>query len=223
VRVVQMWSGRSCRVSKTRERGAARRPVEAVVSDGERGAQMGRSVLAALRGRGIPPVEAEVVLEALRLAMEPRTRLLDDDHHPSFLHPGRSVLVILHDVQEPAGANSLALAALHESRDDRLRVGTADVERILGVELAGALEELPRPGWEDLAERLVLLERGPALAVLAEHLDHLRHLHLRHDLVMERASVYEEVAEVWGPFAQRTEPRMGVRFAHWLRTFRKRL
>lgn len=192
------------------------------VTEGDRAAQMARSVSAALRGRGLPSTE-DFVQEALRLAMEPRIRLLDDDHHPAYLHPGRSILVILHDVQELAGAEALALAAVHESRDERLRPAPAGVEERLGGELSRELGELPRPGDEALAERLVVLARGPALALIAEQLDHLRHLHLRRDLMLDRRAVHEEVARVWGPFAQRTDPRLGVRYAHWLRTFRKRL
>jgi hypothetical protein len=183
---------------------------------------MARSVSAALRGRGFDPVDEEFVLQALDLAMTPRLALIPDDHHPAFLHPGRSILIILHDVREAPDAHALALAALRESRDRELRVAAADVARVLTAGIAGRLEKLPGPGDPGLAEEMVVLERGPALAVLAEQLDHLRHLHLRHDMAVDRVSVYEEVAGVWGPFAQRIDPRLGVRFAHWLRTFRKR-
>lgn len=162
-------------------------------------------------------------MEALGCAMYPRARLLVDDHHPAFLHPGRSVLILLHDVRDRLDVPALALAALHESRDDELRAEAAEAERVVGVSMASALRSLPRPGHVDLAEELVLLERAAALAVLAEQLDHLRHLHLRHDLAHDRAAVWEEVAGIWGPFAERVDPRLGVRFAHWLRTFRRRL
>ncbi len=188
----------------------------------DRDIRMAGSVSAALRGRGYAAASESRVLEALEIAMEPRRRQLSDDHHPAFLHPGRSVLIILHDVREVPDGNALALAALHESRDPLLRPSAADVERAAGEDVAGALEALPLPGCENLAEELVLLERGRALAVLAEQLDHLRHLHLRQDL-RDWRSVHAEVADVWGPFAQRMEPRLGVRFAHWLRTFRRRL
>ncbi len=191
--------------------------------DGGRAARMATSVSAALRGRGLPPSDQTTVLDALGCAMVPRERLLVDDHHPAFLHPGRSILIILHDVRDRTGHAALALAALHESRDDELRVEAGDAARVVGGTLAEALAGLPRPGQADLAEELVLLERPAALAVVAEQLDHLRHLHLRDDLAPDRAAVCEEVAHVWGPFAERVDPRLGVRFAHWLRTFRRRL
>ena len=61
------------------------------------------------------------------------------------------------------------------------------------------------------------------VAVLAERLDHLRHLHLRNDLSDEWEARHAEVERAWAPFAARTDPRLVVRFDHWARTFGRRL
>jgi hypothetical protein len=74
-----------------------------------------------------------------------------------------------------------------------------------------------------MLERLVGLDDGLGLAVLAERLDHLRHLHLRPDLRGCWGRRHEEVSAVWLPFANRTHAGLGRRFAHWERTFARRL
>ena len=183
---------------------------------------MARSVDAALRGRGIDETTRHRVGEALALGMEPRLAALDDDHHPALLHPGRSLLVLLHDV-ESLDEPSLLLAALHESADAALRVPPQRVRDRLGPALVDRLAALPLPGHEALAERLVLLDRASALAVLAEHLDQLRHLHLRPETGAEWSETLEEVERAWGPFASRIDERLSVRYGHWSRAFARRL
>jgi hypothetical protein len=183
---------------------------------------MARSVEAALRGRAVADAVVEPVMRALALAMEPRLAALDDDHHPAYLHPGRSLLVLLHDVEQ-LDPEALPLAALHESGEAALRAPVDRVRAELGPGVADALDELPLPGAEDLAEALVLLDRGAALAVLAERLDHLRHLHLAPERAASWPAVHEEVERVWRPFAARIDERLTVRYAHWSRTFARRI
>ena len=98
-----------------------------------------------------------------------------------------------------------------------------EVAGALGEGALGALAAIPRPGDPRLVERLVTLGPGSALAVLAERLDHLRHLHLREDLIDGWADAWEEVAEAWLPFAGRIHERLATRYAHWARTFVKRI
>lgn len=187
-----------------------------------RAAQMERSLGAALRGRGVPTTESGDVLTAYALAMEPRINQLDDDHHPAWLHPGRSVLVLLHDVEsvDPTG---LVIAALHESMDPPLRVPADRLEDRIGSAAARAIDQIPLPGDERLAERLLLLSRGLALATLAERLDHLRHLHMREETVDHWAALHEEASRVWLPVAARLDRVLWRRYAHWTRTFARRL
>lgn len=156
------------------------------------------------------------------LAMEPRVNQLDDDHHPAYLHPSRTGLVLLGDVGE-VDVSVLIVGLIHESRDAGLRVGPKQVFEQLGEAAQQAVAAIPLPGDERLVERLVALGPGSALAALAERLDHLRHLHLREDLADVWADSYDEVVRAWLPFAGRVHPKLATRYAHWVRTFVKRL
>ena len=183
---------------------------------------MALSLRSALRRTGVEEAEANVVERAFRLAMAPRVAQLDDDHHPAYLHPGRSVLILLHDVGE-VDPMVLTLAAVHESVDANLSTAPQSVAEALGASVSEALESIPLPGDEQLVERLVTLAPGVGLAALSERLDHLRHLHLRPDLIELWAATHEEVGQAWLPFAERTHRQVARRYAHWSRTFARRL
>jgi len=183
---------------------------------------MARSLRAALRARGMVPDEQDAVLRVFSLAMAPRLAMWDDDHHPAWLHPARSALILLHDV-EPVAPAVLIVAALHESLDAHLRLPLPEVERNVGSATAQALRQIPMPGDERLVERLLLLGPGLALAALAERLDQLRHLHLRDDVIEHWADIHTEVSTAWLPFAARTDGTLGRRYAHWVRTFARRV
>lgn len=182
---------------------------------------MATSIMRAARAHGLPPDGIELLGRAHALAMKPRVDALEDDHHPRYLHPGRSVLVLLQDVG-PLRAEILATAALHDTEDHDLRVPLATVREALGDEVADVIESLPLPGDERLTERLVTLEEGPRLAALAERLDHLRHAHLREDPAWWRA-IHDEAGAAWLPVAERTNARLATRYRHWHRTFGRRL
>jgi len=184
---------------------------------------MAASLVAAARQSGLDGAELAAVERAHLVAMGPRVAALPDDHHPAYLHPGRSALIILRDVG-PVQASVLTLAMLHESEDDWLRPKRDQIEDALGGEAGMAtLDTLPRPGEEDLVERLLLLDPGVALATLAERLDHLRHLHMRPDLSGTWADAHAEVVGVWLPFSHRIHSRLAGRFTHWVRAFGKRI
>lgn len=187
----------------------------------DRGAAMATSVASAARAHGLGPDSIDLLSRAHALAMKPRVDAFDDDHHPSYLHPGRSVLVLLLDVG-PLPAVVLASAAVHDTEDDDLRVPMAAVRETLGDEVANIVESLPLPGDERLTERLVTLDEGPRLAALAERLDHLRHAHLREDRAWWRA-IHEEAGAAWLPVAEWTHARLATRYRHWHRTFGRRL
>jgi (p)ppGpp synthase/HD superfamily hydrolase len=182
---------------------------------------MAASVSRTAVGRGLVPDEVDLLGRAHALAMETRVQALDDDHHPAYLHPGRTVLVLFRDVGV-VPLVALCAAAVHETEDDHLRVGRDAVRSALGDAVADLLDSLPLPGDERLLERLVGLEQGPLLAALAERLDQLRHAHLRPDHEWWRA-IHEEAGAVWVPVAERTHPRLADRYRHWHRTFGRRL
>lgn len=188
----------------------------------DRGAKMARSLAAVARADGSDDDAVQALGQAYSAAMGPRVEALDDDHHPAFLHPGRSPLILLQDVGS-VDVSVLIVAALHESTDHDLRVSSAEVEAAIGRTAVEAVESIPLPGDERLVERLLTLGPGLSLAALAERLDHLRHLHMREDLTDAWADVYAEVLDAWLPFAQRIHPRLATRYAHWARTFAKRI
>ncbi len=183
---------------------------------------MARSVVRAARAAGLERAALARLRRAHDLAMQPRLAALDDDHHPAYLHPGRSVLIVLRDVG-PLDGTALAVAALLESEDADLRVPPERVARAIGPDVAGALGSIPGPGEKDLVERLVGLPAGLAIAALAERLDQLRHLHLRPDLRSRWGERHREALAVWLPVAGRVDARLATRFAHWAGSFERRL
>ena len=187
----------------------------------ERHELMAASVGSAARGRGLTPEDVEHLLAAHALGMGPRLEELQDDHDPRYLHPGRTVLVLLQDVGE-LPVDALCAAAVHESEDADLRLSIATVGDALGASVSEIVASLPLPGDERLLERLVTLDEPSLLAALAERLDQLRHAHLREDPAWWRV-VHEEAGAVWVPVAERTHPRLSDRFRHWQRTFERRI
>jgi hypothetical protein len=151
--------------------------------------------------------------------MEPRRVL--DEHHPAFLHPGRSILVLLQDVG-PLPAEVLAAAAVHESEEAGFRLNVSDVRRALGNAVADLGSSLPLPTDEDLVELLVTLDERARLAALAERLDHIRHAHLEENPARWRA-LRDEVSAAWAPVAERTHARLADRYRAWLRAIDRRL
>jgi hypothetical protein len=182
---------------------------------------MGASLARAAHALGFTEAEIERLGLAYALAMEPRIRTLADDHHPAYLHPGRSPLVLLRDVG-PVSLTTLVVATLHETEDEELRVAYAQVARELGEDVAARLESLPLPDDARLLERLVTLDEVARLAALAERLDQLRHAHLREDWRSRWRAMHEEAGAVWLPVAERTHPRLARRFRHWHRAFARR-
>ncbi len=187
-----------------------------------RAAAMARSVASAARAHGIERSDLDLLNRACALAMEPRVARLEDDHHPAYLHPGRSVLILLQDVGPLPGV-TLAAAAVLESQDRELRLPVDRVSAELGEGVAASVSTVPFPGDDDLVERLIGLEADLALAALAERLDDLRHLHLRADLEAVWRDHHEEVTAAWLPFAERVHPGLAIRFAHWARMFERRI
>jgi hypothetical protein len=186
----------------------------------DRAVAMSASVAKALRAVGLEDEGLDLVLHAHDLAMRPRVEQLDD-HHPSYLHPGRCVLILVRDVGL-SDAVSLAASALLESESESLRVPQNQMESEVGAQVARVLSLIPAPGEERLVERLVLLPVTSRLAALSERLDQLRHAHLLPDRVWW-AAIHEETTRAWLPVAERTHERIAQRYRHWHRTFARRL
>jgi hypothetical protein len=165
-------------------------------------------------------VEALPLLQrAHALAMEPRHRLLDDDHDPRYLHPGRTALVCLTDgeMRDPV---ALAASLLVDTVSPELAPVPDALSRIhASHELHEAFslrDRIPRPFGEGLAEALITTEPEVRVLALAEWLDQLRHLRLwaAGPAVSSAQRVTEEV---YLPVAERTHTTLARRFRWWVR------
>lgn len=187
-----------------------------------RAGKMAHSLAASASAIGLDEAETGLLQRAFALAMQPRLDALTDDHHPAYLHPARSALILTGDVGA-VDVIVLVVTCLHESRDAACRLPGPALAEAFGASMLDTLDTIPRPGDERLVERLVALGPGLSLAALAEQLDHLRHLHMREDLMGIWADVHAEVMSAWLPFSQRIHPRLATRYAHWVRTFVRRI
>ncbi len=183
----------------------------------DRARAMAASVARTARSRGVGAPGLALLNRAHALAMGPRVEMLPDDRHPMLLHPGHTVLVLLHDVGL-TDTDLLAAAALTESEDGELRIPGVRVRAEVGDEVGALVEAVPRAGADALAEVLVTAPLGVRLVALAERLDHLRHAHLREDLTWGWTA-YQEATRVYLPVAERTHPRLADRYRYWCRTF----
>jgi len=186
----------------------------------DRDRAMTARVLREARARGVSPEEDGPLGRALELAMDLRRSILSDDHDPAYLHPGRTVLILLQDTPE-RDPEHLAAAALVESENPVLRVATSIVQTMVGQQVAKIMTGVPCPPGEELLEGL--LEAPPAWAriALAERLDHLRHLHLVEDPA-QRVRLHREAEEVYAPLARRLDPVLARRYAWWCGMFGRR-
>ncbi len=174
---------------------------------------MARRLVRAAVAHGVP--EPDRLEDAFLRAMEPRHRLLDDDHDPRYLHPGRTALVLMDDggVRDPEWVRAAILTET-ESPDLAWTPGNETPEWIR-VARAHAREV---PGMDDpgLAEHLVTAVPEATLLALCEYLDQLRHLRLwAGEVRVARAA--RTAAEVLLPVARRSNPVLARRFGWWVR------
>lgn len=189
----------------------------------DRARRMARRVATTAEKLGLPPEDVERVERAHALAMGPRERRLPDDHHPDFLHPGRTQVILLDDLAltEPA---ALAAAALVETERPELAVPAGTVAEVLGTTVREFLDSVPRCGpgrGEDVVEALVTAPPDAALVALAERLDQIRHAHLWDDLERRREA-HREATEILRPVADRLHPVLSRRYGWWCRMFEER-
>jgi len=185
--------------------------------------------------RRVSTSDQQLLSATLRAAMRAREsgpHALPSDQHPAYLHPGRTVLILLQDLKE-SQASVLAAAALSESRDTPLRVDL-DVARDLlderGLRTWSALPVVdwrgkthgtetdggPDDGDQELLEALVTAEESVVKIALAEALDHLRHAHLLPDM-NERVRAAALAEEVFVPVAARVHSVLERRLNWWTR------
>jgi (p)ppGpp synthase/HD superfamily hydrolase len=181
---------------------------------------MGRRLGRTARRLGIPESGQALVLDAFRVAMEPRRSRITEDHHPDYLHPARTALILMDDTGL-ANAELLAVALFVETRDPELAAPERAISRVSPM-VAGLVARVPAPSsqGETLLESLLALGPGLAAVALAERLDHARHLHLRDRA--EWGDYHALTSEVYAPVAARTDPALASRIGWWCDTFRRR-
>lgn len=173
------------------------------------------------RDRGVPG-DLGPLRKALAIAMDLRASRLADDHDPAFLHPGRTVLILLNDTGERDVA-TLAAASLTESLRETLRVPAGAIRREVGDDVADVRSSVPGAGGGEAGTLEALLTAPPDLArvALAERLDHLRHLHLEADPAL-RAHLHADACATYLPVSVRVDPVLGRRYAWWCDRFGRR-
>ena len=162
--------------------------------------------------------DAALVADAVQRALAHRESHVTDDHDPRYLHPARTVRILLADVAL-RDANALAAAGVFESLDRQLALPLAALEPNFAAVVASI--PLPQAGADDVLEQLIVAEPDMAIAALAERLDHARHLHMRDDL--DWPSFHAAIRAAWIPAARRVAPSLARRYEHWADAFERRL
>lgn len=170
---------------------------------------------------GLSPDDARSIGDCFLAAMQHRAALIPDDHHPDYLHPARTTLILTDDVgvRDPA---TLRAAAMFESARPDLVLDIDFIERTAGTDAAAIIRQLPAPR-ADPSSRIEFLVSAPrnALALyLAGQLDYARHLHLGDPARWEEG--LDRVERFLIPLAQRCHPLLARRFERWAGAFRRR-
>ena len=152
--------------------------------------------------------------------MAPRLAVIDDDHDPDYLHPGRTIVVLLDDVGL-ADPVALAAACLLDTRREDLEAPDGEVTKRVSPAVTAFRNAVPRSSSSTLLEDLLASGSDIVLVALAERLDQVRHAHLWGNLAEARAA-HEEVSEVYLKMAQRTHAQLARRYLSWCRTFREK-
>jgi (p)ppGpp synthase/HD superfamily hydrolase len=173
-----------------------------------------------LRTAGVDYSGRDLIGTAIETAMSRRLAVIDDDHHPDYLHPGRTVVILLDDVglAEPV---ALAAAGLLETRRDDLEAPDGEVSERVGPAVTEFRSAVPRPGSATLLEDLLASEPDVVLVALVERLDQVRHAQFWGNRSEARAA-HEEACEVYLKMAERTHAKLAARYASWCRAFGER-
>jgi hypothetical protein len=156
--------------------------------------------------------------DTFRAVLRQRAAVIPEPHDPDFLHPGRTALVLLEDLQikDP---DLICAALLHDSERADFRLDEA--RRIAGPHAAALAAGLPRANDdENRLETLVGLDHDRLLLTIAERLDYARHLHLRHRDTW--LPFHRQIGHADLPAAARAHPRLAWRLQWWHDNFARR-
>ena len=172
------------------------------------------------RAVGVDRSGRDLIGTAIKAAMAPRLAAIDDDHDPDYLHPGRTMVVLLDDVGL-ADPVALAAACLLDTRRKDLQAPDREVTEHVSPAVTAFRNAVPRSSSGRLLEDLLACESDVLLVALAERLDQIRHAHLWGNLSEARAA-HQEASEIYLKMAERTHAKLAARYTSWCRAFRER-
>lgn len=179
---------------------------------------MGRRLGRTADRLGLAATDRDLLLDAFRLAMEPRRARIQEDHHPDYLHPARTALILMDDIRE-ADPATLVAALCAESRDPSLAAKEKALER-LSPAAAEIVATIPLPDHDHLLETLLALPAPAAKVAAAERLDHARHLHVRDRA--EWDEWHRVTRDAYVPVARRVDATLAARLDWWCDMFARR-
>jgi hypothetical protein len=181
---------------------------------------MARRLARTAEQAGLSGAQRERLISAYRVAMAPRIEVLDD-HDPGYLHPGRTVLILLLDLRI-ADSDVLSAGALCETLSPALAGDPAAARAVLSQPAEELLRQVPAPATsgDRLLEDLLSAPAAALDIALAERLDHARHLHLAPP--PDWLPFHREVEEAYLPAAERANPLLARRYRWWTGTFARR-
>ena len=169
---------------------------------------------------GVDRQGRELIGAAIQAAMAPRLAVIDDDHDPDYLHPGRCAVILLDDVGL-ADPVALSAACLLDTRRNDLEAPDREVTEQVSPAVTAFRNVVPRSGSVTLLEDLLASEPDVVLVALAERLDQVRHAHLWGDLSEARVA-HQEASEVYLKMAERAHALLAARYTQWCRAFGER-
>ena len=181
--------------------------------EAHRAEAMGRRLARTADRLGIDTDGRALILDAFRLAMGPRLDRIEEDHHPDYLHPARTALILMDDTRE-ADPVTLAAALFVETRDPTLAAPADAMHRVSPA-------DVPIPARTPRLLEALLARPAPAIRIAAaERLDHARHLHLRPE--SEWGEAHAATREAYVPVTRRVDGTLAARLAWWCDMFERR-
>ena len=164
----------------------------------------------------LSPADANIVRGALAESLASRDAAIDDDHDSRYLHPARTIRIMIAD-GECRSVDALAAAAFVDTVD-------ASLAPLPPVEpLRAIVAQVPRPelAGDELLERIVTADLDVGLITVTERLDHARHIHLRSDI--DQAAFHAQIRATYAPAARRVSASIARRLDRWADAFERRL
>lgn len=179
--------------------------------------QMADRVRLTLGRHGDAPETIETVLKGLQEAGVHRSPHFTDEEDPAWLHPGRVLLLLRVDAGVSDPEVLRWAAGVDQAFAPWTAPGTRAVLDAVGFPtLERGLFQAEVQEWDDWLTAAVLLDSPWDLVLLADALDHLRHLHVNPDPGL-RARGARVAEALIAPVADRAGGTLQRRIRWWVR------